>query len=195
LGLSVEKRLASTLSIPDPNPPYARNKLRTIRTSAPNVLSVPTLAAAAVDRALALALVVVAPTVAIVADVMVALEVMDPRVVDVTGVGSTGTGNVPVLPLIMPLLIILLLPIMLPLIILLPLIVAPDKVAVVDGVIALDMIGIVEVVPRMAEGVGVIVVVPGPTMPVRVGRDVTAETCPIAPHEAEAHTVQLCIMR
>jgi len=178
------------------------------------VLSVPAFAAAAVDIALALALVVPVPTVAIDAEVMVALDVTDPRVVEVIGVGSTGTGNEPVLLLIILLVIIPLL-IILALIIVLPLMLGPDNVALgpdnvalVDGVITPDIIGTVEVVPRMAEGVGmlvvvprmaegvgIIVVLPGPTMSVRVGRVVTPDTAPIAPHEAEAHTVQLCIMR
>ncbi|MCJ1395262.1 hypothetical protein MMC18_008146 [Xylographa bjoerkii] len=131
---------------------------------------------------------------------MVALDVTDPRVVDVIGVGSTGTGNEPVL-LVIILLVIIPLVIILALIIVLPLMLCPDNVAVVDGVITPDIIGTVEVVPRMAEGVGmlvvvprmaegvgIIVVLPGPTMSVRVGRVVTPDTAPIAPHEAEEHT-------
>ncbi|MCJ1418632.1 hypothetical protein MMC32_004980 [Xylographa parallela] len=165
-------------------------------------MGMPSNDAAAVDIALALALVVLAPTVARVPEVMVALDVTDSRVVEVIGVGSTGTGNEPVLLPIMPLLI------MLALIIVSPLIVAPDIVAVVDMAATLDIIEAVEVVPsmaegvgllvmvpRIAEGVGMIVVVPGPTMPVSVGSVVTADTAPIAPHEAEAHSVQLCMVR
>ena len=154
-------------------------------------------AAAAVDIALALVLVELAPTVARVAEVMVALDVTDPRIVDVIGVGRTGTGKVPVLPLIRPLLIML------------ALIMVSLLMVAVDIVATLDIIGSVEVVPRMAEGVGILVVVPRiadgvgitvvvpgpPTMPVRVGSEVTAVTAPMAPHEAAAHCVQLCAMR
>ncbi|MCJ1281822.1 hypothetical protein MMC26_001145 [Xylographa opegraphella] len=171
---------------------YARNRPRITRTSAPSVLSVPTPAAAPVDIALAPALVELAATVARVAEVMVALDVRDARVVDVTGFGNTGPGNEPVL-----------LPIMLALIIVSLLIVSSDVV------MPLDIAGTVEVVPRMAEGVGILVVVPrmaegvgtiavvvpGPAISVRVGIVVAADTAPIAPHEAAAHWVQLCATR
>ncbi|MCJ1430681.1 hypothetical protein MMC27_000031 [Xylographa pallens] len=202
-----EALTGASLPVPFPTTrsiiPYARKRPRTIRTRAPNVLSVAILAAAAVEIALALALVLLAPTVARVAEVMVALDSTDWRVVVVIGVGSTGTGNEPVLLPIMPLLI------MLALIIVSPLMVAPDNVAVVDMVATLDIIETVDVVPSVAEGVGplvvvpriaegvgmIVVVVPGPTTPVSVGSVVTADTAPIAPHEAEAHSVQLCTVR
>ena len=155
------------------------------------MLSVPILAAPAVEIALALALVELVPTVARVADVMVALDVTDPRIVEVTGVGSTGPGNEPVLLLIMPLLIMLALIMVLPLgvaamltlIIVSPLGVATDMVGILDIIGPVEVVpsmaegvGMLVVVPRMAEGVGVIVVVPGTTIPVRVGSVVTADT-------------------